>query len=342
MTVFARSATGKQRRRPSLILRITLLAVVGVGAIQSIYWFLIYNEEDYSAIQIPPAAATVTTSSHTASSPINLNRKNGTHVIINIGSNLDPIVPNPEDDPCTLAIAFEPIVGHLIPDHPALHVVPGAVSSTSGLSAMNIYNLDGRSSSLSKASYNARWNRNSKIKLVQTISLKEVLDALGNYEIDTILTDMQGHDFTGISSAGVALAEHNVKRLVTEVSNDNVASYLDSPNDFCLHWLPHMTSVGYEFEGLLRMLDMGYNEGFVEGYGNEAEANETCRKKLREDKNDEPKPGLNEFNALWRLKTEKKNSGGDFKDIVKMYHYGTHSSKKPGHKFSKEDYSKCT
>jgi hypothetical protein len=264
--------------------------------------------------------------------PIDIGRKEGTHVILNIGSNLDPIVPRPNDNPCTIALAFEPIVGHLIRDHPALHVVPAAVSPESGWATMNLYNKDGRSSSLSKASYGAYWNKNSKLKVVPLISFKNILDSLRNYKIDLILTDMQGHDFASVSSVGGYLAETGVKRLITEVYKDNISSYKGANNDLCKDWLPHMTSIGYVFEGLTEMV--GDEKTLIEGYRNNKEIVETCKKSLLE--NTVEKTGLNEYNAFWRLKSEPTVGMG-----IDIYQYGTHSSKKPGYKFAKEDYTKC-
>ncbi len=104
---------------------------------------------------------------------LNLSRKEGTHIIMNIGSNVDPIIPRlTDDDPCTVSIAFEPIVSHLIPKHPALHVIPAAVTGDdNGWAAMNIYNRNGASSSLSKASFEDYWNKHTELKIVPTIGL---------------------------------------------------------------------------------------------------------------------------------------------------------------------------
>jgi len=268
----------------------------------------------------------------TLAPPIDIGRKEGTHVIFNIGSNLDPIVPRPNDDPCTIALAFEPIVGHLIPVHPALHVIPAAVAPEGGWATMNLYNKDGRSSSLSKASFGANWNKNSKLKIVPLISFRTILDSLRNYEIDLILTDMQGHDFASVSSVEGYLAETGVKRLITEVYKDSITTYKGANNDLCKDWLPHMTSIGYVFEGLTQMV--GDTETLIEGYRNDKEVVETCKRSFLG--NAEEKAGLSEFNAFWRLKSEPTVGRG-----VEAYQYGTHSSKQQGHTFSNEDYAKC-
>ena len=48
-------------------------------------------------------------------------------VVVNVGSNLDPIMPSKEMGPCAHAIAIEPIVGCEIPPHPQLSIIPAAV-----------------------------------------------------------------------------------------------------------------------------------------------------------------------------------------------------------------------
>ena len=50
-------------------------------------------------------------------------------IVINVGSNLDPIMPAQTMGPCAHAIAIEPIVGCKIPSHPQLSVINAAVSS---------------------------------------------------------------------------------------------------------------------------------------------------------------------------------------------------------------------
>jgi hypothetical protein len=57
---------------------------------------------------------------------------NVSNVFINLGSNLDPILPPQRYASTSLAIAVEPIVAFQIPKHPLLIVIPAAVSTTSG------------------------------------------------------------------------------------------------------------------------------------------------------------------------------------------------------------------
>jgi hypothetical protein len=73
-------------------------------------------------------------------------------VLLNIGSNVDPVLP-PANDSCVVAIAFEPLVHASIPPAPRLFVVPAAVSDSASLSTMRLFDKNaGQSSSLLTAS----------------------------------------------------------------------------------------------------------------------------------------------------------------------------------------------
>jgi hypothetical protein len=175
-------------------------------------------------------------------------------VIINIGSNIDPIVPR-EGDFSTHALAFEPIVSELIQPHPQLTVIPAAVSDASGLQTMRVYNERGVSSSLAKPASTQHWNnvpkRDGVEKIVPILSFQDVLDSIPlDIEIAFIKTDMQGFDFKAVSSVGQALVSRGVKRLLTEVYLENTNTYEDVENDFCLHWIQYMSSVGYAIHQL--------------------------------------------------------------------------------------------
>jgi hypothetical protein len=239
-----------------------------------------------------------------------------------------------------VAIAFEPIVGHKIPPHPALHVIHAAVSDVGGLSVMNLYNKNGLSSSLSKASYQAKWNRKSNIQIVPTIAFRTVLESLEHYDIQMIMTDMQGYDFKAVSSVGNYLAQVGVKRLVTEVYRNNVSTYKGAHNDLCRDWLPHMTSIGYVFEGLRVM--RRNTMIFLEGYRNAQEVIETCKKEMKE--HPVETAGEDEYNAYWRLKSEPvpASLGKEGADSIDPYLFGTHWYKYPGPVFSDQQYEQCT
>ena len=64
-------------------------------------------------------------------------------IVINIGSNTDPIMPTKEMGPCAVAIAVEPVAGHEIPKHRQLHVLHAAVAPKPGVMSMTMYNRRG-------------------------------------------------------------------------------------------------------------------------------------------------------------------------------------------------------
>ncbi|KAI8108738.1 hypothetical protein M9435_005155 [Picochlorum sp. BPE23] len=206
-------------------------------------------------------------------------------VIINIGSNVDPIVPR-KGDFSTHALAFEPIVSDIIHPHPQLTVIPAAVSDASGLQTMRVYNEGGVSSSLAKPASTQHWNnvpkRDGLEKIVPILSFQDVLDSIPlDIEIAFIKTDMQGFDFKAVSSVGKALVSRGVKRLLTEVYLENTNTYEGVENDFCLHWIQYMTSVGYAIRQL----------GSVSG----SDAVSQCQTFHNQTS------GLRETDAYWRL-----------------------------------------
>lgn len=190
-----------------------------------------------------------------------------TSVFINIGSNLDPILPPADFGDDAITIAFEPIVGcdilgtnlpsksiHNIHHHHQLLVVHAAVSATSGLTSMYMYNKNGESSSLSKATAKSYWNSNTNnrtsdgtIRMVPLLTLPQILHAIPTHiHIPYIKTDMQGHDFAAIAAAGPMLFERGVDYIMTEVFFHDETSYEGVQNDFCHDWWPHMQRVGYD------------------------------------------------------------------------------------------------
>ena len=209
------------------------------------------------------------------------------HVILNFGSNIDPIVPK-RGDISTHALAFEPIVSHFIDPHPQLSVIPAAVSDSSGIVTMQIYNKLGASSSLGKPSSPQEWNtspeRDGRKKIVPSISFQDILDSIPiDIDIPFIKTDMQGFDFRAVKSVGESLVARGVKRLLTEVYLDNIQTYEDVENDLCLHWIQYMNSLGYKLHRLGRLS------------GSEALMN--CKTSYNKTS------GLAEADAYWRLET---------------------------------------
>lgn len=176
---------------------------------------------------------------------------NTSRVIMNIGSNIDPVLP-PHDDPLTIAIAFEPVVGCLIKKHPRLYVVPAAVSAKGAWATMGVYNSHGLSSSLSapstkKARYMKLLRRaQPEVLFVPVLSMVQVLEGIPpEVEIWFIKTDMQGHDFEALAGGGELLKR--VHYLRVEAWAENVYSYEGAHNDFCNDHFPYFTALGFEF-----------------------------------------------------------------------------------------------
>lgn len=163
-------------------------------------------------------------------------------ITLNIGTNSDPILPLKSAGPCSKVLAFEPIVPETIPKHPQLMVIPAAVSNENSLSTMHVYNVGGVSSSLGKVNKDGAWNSNEnrgEPKVVPVVTMKDVIAAIPkDIVIDMIDTDMQGFDFTAVSSAIEEIKARGVKYLKTEVHMNNVNyGYQGAKNDLCEQWM---------------------------------------------------------------------------------------------------------
>lgn len=320
------------------VARLTMLTVACFSLFGGFYYSFnaSKNFDRSNLLESSTRTASPSTATTSSSTTMMLDLPPGTKtVILNIGSNLDPIVPRKTDGPCTSAIAFEPIVSCQIPKtHPRLQVVPAAIGATHGLATMTVMNESGQSSSLSKAATSSFWNNNpdrgdGQMKIVPVLPLRDVIQSIpSNVDIDFILTDMQGYDFMAIQSAGDFLAQRNVKRLKTEVYMDDTVTYVGVHNDFCRDWLPYMLSIGYELVHLSGS-----------GYANKEQALESCS--VTDGKKEEEKvqrlsvAGLKEADALWRLSSL---FGSDQQDDLKLYSYPTIQHGQP---FSDEEYASC-
>lgn len=246
-------------------------------------------------------------------------------IIINIGSNIDPIYPKSKQGPCALSIAFEPIVPFQVHKHPQVHVVPAAVSDSAGLQTMYSFNKIGVSSSLSQPAKADFWNQGRQkgaTKLVPVIPMIDVVNAIPtDVSVDLIMTDAQGYDYTIIKSAISEIRSRGFKYLKTEVYLDQVTTYKDVENDFCQNWLPMMTENGYTFVRL---------EQDDEGYGSLEEAQKTCSQAKGVSKT----AGLKERDALWVL-----TSLATIPDIEVFLYEKLQADTKPA--FSKQEYGAC-
>ena len=175
-------------------------------------------------------------------------------LIINIGSNKQPLLP-PDDEPSTAAIAVEPIVYCNISQlHPRLFVLPIAIAAGNGLAKMEVHNGDGVSSSLVKPvdKVLAIMKETGKVAPTRLVPLLAMSTFLQSFppeaKILFMKTDMQGMDYTALSSAGALV--RRIDYLMTEVYFGGIQTYKGASNDFCRDMLPFMRSIGYQVIGL--------------------------------------------------------------------------------------------
>ena len=198
-------------------------------------------------------------------------------VIINIGCNMDP--PMPPSNESIAVIAVEPVLGtaNMIVKHPRLFVITCAIADYPRFQTLHLYNIGGKSSSLSELTDKRVWykkftNVNPYLKkrdeeykaarklfqpvmqIVPVMPLQMLLQAIPlHVEILLLITDMQGYDFVAIQSAGTSL--RRVPYLRTEVNLGNNNAYVNVTNDLDRHWQPHMKEMGY------RMVKLKTNGG---------------------------------------------------------------------------------
>jgi len=267
-------------------------------------------------------------------------------MVLNIGSNVDPLLPKQSAGPCAIGIAFEPIVPHLIREHPQLYVVPAAIVATagSGMASMYTYNQNGVSSSLSKAATtNEFWNNNKrrkdgKQKFVPTLSLTTLLLSIPKgIDITYIKTDMQGYDHSSVAAGGKALVARGVKYLETETFWKDLYHYQDVHNDLCRDWLPLMAELGYEFDFTRS------NEGYcpADQFGTAELAQRTCSKYTAEHPVRKQTNTDTKFicNVMWRLKGVVPTRNTDPYDHPNLP--STTNKKKIPYTYTAEEYGSC-
>ena len=292
-------------------------------------------------------------SSSTLSSPIaslELDLVHGSNVILNIGSNVDPIVPSLDGDPCTVVVAFEPIVHSKVPDHPGLHMVPAAVSDAAGWAAMKVHNVFGVSSSLASPVVKTRKGEKDEGKLyvVPVLDFYDVLSLLqkpparnglglasGHYNIHFIKSDMQGFDFKAFSRIPPNLwhNEFAVPYLMTEAYLDGVVSYSEVKNDLCWDWLPYMKEAGYIYEGISAEA-FGLDQ--IAKFKDYETLLKTCRKQGSRNSGHKQRYDYFEANTYWR-----HPSAPPITNITSVYSYPTHGPWGVGPKFGPAQYDAC-
>jgi len=270
-----------------------------------------------------------------------------TSVVLNIGSNIDPVMPKESTGPCAIGIAFEPIVPHLIRTHPQIYVVPAAVVAVSGgsLVSMYTYNQNGVSSSLSKASTTDQfWNNNKnrgdgKSKLVPSLTLETILQSIPvHIDIPYIKTDMQGYDFAAVRAGRTALLERGIKNIETETVWNDSYQYEDVYNDLCRDWLPYMTELGYIYDFRRE------NEGYCppEKFETLEKAQQTCNDFIsanptRQKTNLDTKYTCN---VMWRLASIPSTGNTDPYDFPTLPAASNNRRKVP-YTYTTDEYNSC-
>ena len=178
-------------------------------------------------------------------------------IIVNVGSNVAPPVPKSDD---IAVIAVEPMLptAWAIPKHERVYVITAAIAGTAGFANFFSYNVNGESSSLTemaqedKGAPTAWWAADSQrekgyppVNFVPVLTMRMLLDAIpADLEIILLKTDMQGYDFTAVSTAGDAL--RRVKQLYSEVNCHGFAYNPSAPlNDFDAVWGNYMAGMQY-------------------------------------------------------------------------------------------------
>jgi len=251
-------------------------------------------------------------------------------IVINVGSNLDPILPSHDLGPCAVSIAVEPVVGCQIQSHPQLHVVHAAISKAAGIASMKVYNKAGVSSSLAKPTTKSGWNSNrkrgdGKLLLVPVITLTSLLESIPQtVRIRVLMTAMQGYDFVAVKAAGPAVFKR-ASHILAEVWENDVQTY-STENDLCRDWLPFMTKLGYT---LIKVTDQATRKSIT----NKDAQMARCTKQLRESpERPSNKFGLSESDAQF---VRNDAVGQPFPDTT----YRISPNMKPH--FTANDYAKC-
>jgi hypothetical protein len=178
-----------------------------------------------------------------------------TGVKINVGCNYQPMV---ECDPLGTVVCFlfdiqnKPIqyLRDLYRGNANMYIFNLGVSEYAGLAAFPTLGSgeDAQSTSLSDPNKeSAFWNTGDHrggVEWSGVITMAEVIDSIDpTIPILMVATDMQGHDFAAIASAGDRLKR--VQALEVELYKDGVSTYAGVKNDYDADWLPHMTKMGF-------------------------------------------------------------------------------------------------
>jgi len=178
-------------------------------------------------------------------------------VWLHVGSHADPLI---SVDPDTVTIAVEPdaFVAASIPPHPQLHVLIAAVGNVSAVAPFHVYNK-GLSSSLGTATPRmvdvftnegggrAVPDASFLVPVLPLADLLRYVEHTVRLPVQLMLTDMQGMDFSAVTSAAAAVPAlfSAIQNLITEASCGRLSpSYTGLHNHVDYDWIPFMRAHG--------------------------------------------------------------------------------------------------
>lgn len=171
-------------------------------------------------------------------------------VQINIGPNIDPLMPPDHDQSvAVLAVEANAHLSNRMASHPRLFVMYCAISEFAGVQMFNVYNNLGLSSSLAKTTEAAIAHTNERVTRlpVPVLPLWVIIDAIpAHIEIDYLKTDLQGFDAAALHSGLRKI--RRVKRIMCECYSDGYTGYEGVKNNCERDIAPMLKRVGFNLD----------------------------------------------------------------------------------------------
>jgi FkbM family methyltransferase len=158
-------------------------------------------------------------------------------------------MPDPNDSKmAVLAVEANIQLYNNMPRHPRLFVMYCAIGAHAGFAQFNSYNTNGLSSSLSKpANQTANFvktNLAERSSIVPVLTLLALLEAIpSNIHIEFLKTDLQGHDYAALLSAGSML--RRVSRIMSECYAPGTSTYANAHNECDRDIDPLLSRLGF-------------------------------------------------------------------------------------------------
>lgn len=169
---------------------------------------------------------------------------------INVGPNITPLMPDENDDGlAVLAVEANIQLFNSMPRHPRLFVVYAAIGAAPGFAQFQTYNWMGQSGSLSVTAKNgteefAATNLPERSLLVPVLTMHLLLSAIPSHiRILFLKTDMQGHDYAALVSAGSLL--NRVGKIMCECYSAGTSTYQSVHNECDRDIDPLLSRLGF-------------------------------------------------------------------------------------------------